>query len=194
MDINKKKQIRKSRCLGFNQVSKSDYSQWITHSLPINKPGLLQPVELLTMAFPMALPDWSNLAVLHTNALPARAHFYSYASEAAALTHDRYQSEYQSLNGTWKFHYAASPFGMLLTLSFWDTSERQLPSTRLTYHHRGRPLRTSHHGIMGRHRSTRYVAAPGVRPSALHQHQVPLPRHAAQRLVHQPDRLLLSRV
>ncbi|ELQ44673.1 beta-galactosidase [Pyricularia oryzae Y34] len=62
------------------------------------------------MAFPVALPDWSNLAVLHTNALPARAHFYSYASETAALTHDRHQSEYHSLNGTWKFHYAASPF------------------------------------------------------------------------------------
>lgn len=63
------------------------------------------------MAFPVALPDWSNLAVLHINALPARAHFYSYASETAALTHDRHQSEYHSLNGTWKFHYAASPFG-----------------------------------------------------------------------------------
>ncbi|OAL05325.1 putative beta-galactosidase [Phaeosphaeriaceae sp. SRC1lsM3a] len=62
------------------------------------------------MAFPRSLPDWNNLAVLHKNRLPPRAHFYSYASEDAALTFDRDQSEYQSLNGTWKFHHDASPF------------------------------------------------------------------------------------
>lgn len=60
--------------------------------------------------FPGFIPDWSNLAVLHTNTLPARAHFYSYATEEAALSFDREQSEFQSLNGTWKFHYDQSPF------------------------------------------------------------------------------------
>lgn len=62
------------------------------------------------MAFPGFLPDWSNLAVLHNNTLPARAHFYSYATEEAALSFDREQSQFQSLNGTWKFHYDDSPF------------------------------------------------------------------------------------
>lgn len=59
--------------------------------------------------FPGLLPDWSNLEVLHRNTLPARAHFYQYATEEAALTFDREQGEFHSLNGTWKFHYDASP-------------------------------------------------------------------------------------
>lgn len=83
------------------------------------------------MAFPVALPDWSNLAVLHTNALPARAHFYSYASETAALTHDRQQSEYHSLNGTWKFHYAASPFGKYQVVGNLMGWNRQAPAHHL---------------------------------------------------------------
>ncbi|TQN69330.1 Beta-galactosidase [Colletotrichum shisoi] len=36
--------------------------------------------------FPASLPDWTNLNVLHRNTLPPRAHFYSYASEEAALS------------------------------------------------------------------------------------------------------------
>ncbi|KAK1980196.1 beta-galactosidase/beta-glucuronidase [Colletotrichum cereale] len=60
--------------------------------------------------FPTSVPDWSNLNVLHRNTLPPRAHFYSYASEDAAMSFDREQSEFLSLNGTWKFHYDQSPF------------------------------------------------------------------------------------
>ncbi|PSN68879.1 hypothetical protein BS50DRAFT_490864 [Corynespora cassiicola Philippines] len=65
---------------------------------------------LANVAFPGVLPTWSNLGVLHNNTLPARAHFYSYSSETAALSFDRYQSDYHSLNGTWKFHYDPSPY------------------------------------------------------------------------------------
>lgn len=62
------------------------------------------------MSFPKARPDWNNLQILHKNTLPPRAHFYSYASEEKALTFDRDQSEYISLNGTWKFRHDASPY------------------------------------------------------------------------------------
>lgn len=71
------------------------------------------------MAFPGLIPDWSNLAVLHQNTLPARSHFYSYASQDAALTFDREQSEFHSLNGTWKFHYDHSPFDAPI----WETAD-----------------------------------------------------------------------
>lgn len=79
------------------------------------------------MGWPSALPDWSNLNVIHTNTLPARTHFYSYASEEAALSFDREQSQFQSLNGTWKFHYDATPFEAPIwetaNVSAWDDIE-----------------------------------------------------------------------
>lgn len=62
------------------------------------------------MSFPQAQPDWNNLQVIHKNTLPARAHFFPYSTEEKALSLDREQGEYKSLNGTWKFHHAASPF------------------------------------------------------------------------------------
>jgi beta-galactosidase len=62
------------------------------------------------MSFPSATPDWNNRHVLHRNTLPARAHFFSYTSENAALTLNREASEYRSLNGTWKFRHDSSPF------------------------------------------------------------------------------------
>ncbi|KAL0931305.1 beta-galactosidase/beta-glucuronidase [Colletotrichum truncatum] len=70
------------------------------------------------LGFPGALPDWTNLNVLHRNTLAPRAHFYSYASEEAALSFDRRQSEFLSLNGTWKFHYDQSPF----EAPIWETA------------------------------------------------------------------------
>ncbi|KAB8221470.1 glycosyl hydrolases family 2, TIM barrel domain-containing protein [Aspergillus novoparasiticus] len=66
--------------------------------------------SLATTGWPGALPDWSNLNVLHRNTLAPRAHFYLYPNEEAALTFDREESLFHSLNGTWKFHYDASPF------------------------------------------------------------------------------------
>ncbi|KAL2870175.1 glycosyl hydrolases family 2, TIM barrel domain-containing protein [Aspergillus lucknowensis] len=68
--------------------------------------------------WPGALPDWSNLNVLHRNTLEPRAHFYSYPDEDAALTFDREESFFHSLNGTWKFHYDASPYEAPL----WETA------------------------------------------------------------------------
>lgn len=68
--------------------------------------------------WPGFLPDWTNLNVLHRNTEPPRAHFYSYPNEEAALTFDREQSFFHSLNGTWKFHYDASPF----EAPIWDTA------------------------------------------------------------------------
>ena len=61
-------------------------------------------------SWPSSIPDWSNLDVLHRNTIPARAHFYTYANEDDALSFDREQSLFHSLNGTWKFHYDQSPF------------------------------------------------------------------------------------
>ena len=60
--------------------------------------------------FPNAQPDRSNLHVLHRNTLPTRAHFFIYPNEDQSLALDREQSEYHSLNGTWKFKRDASPF------------------------------------------------------------------------------------
>ena len=68
--------------------------------------------------FPGALPDWSNLNVLQRNTLPPRAHFYSYPDQESALSFNREQSLYHSLNGTWKFHYDPSPFDAPI----WETA------------------------------------------------------------------------
>lgn len=63
------------------------------------------------MHLPISTPDWNNLNVLQRNRLQARAHFFSYQSEEAALSFDRRQSKYyKSLNGIWKFHHDNSPF------------------------------------------------------------------------------------
>ncbi|KAL2783965.1 glycosyl hydrolases family 2, TIM barrel domain-containing protein [Aspergillus keveii] len=68
-------------------------------------------------------PDWNNLSVLQRNRLPARAHFYNYADERSALTLNRNNSSlYQSLNGSWKFHHALSPF----EAPEWATADPQL--------------------------------------------------------------------
>ncbi|KAJ3548312.1 hypothetical protein NM208_g1069 [Fusarium decemcellulare] len=67
-------------------------------------------MALSAAGFPGALPDWTNLNVLHRNNLPTRAHFYSYPDQDSALSFDREQSYFHSLNGTWKFHYDISPF------------------------------------------------------------------------------------
>ena len=62
------------------------------------------------MSFPASVPDWNNLKVLHRNTLTPRAHFHLYEDEKKALTFDRTQSQYKSLNGLWKFHHDTSPF------------------------------------------------------------------------------------
>ncbi|KAL5615788.1 hypothetical protein FOBRF1_004536 [Fusarium oxysporum] len=84
-------------------------------------------MDLSALGFPGAFPDWSNLNVLHRNTLPARAHFYSYPDQESALSFNRDQSYFHSLNGTWKFHYDNSPFDAPIwetaNTSSWDDIE-----------------------------------------------------------------------
>ncbi|KAH6680993.1 glycoside hydrolase family 2 protein [Halenospora varia] len=61
-------------------------------------------------SFPPSKPDWSNLSVLHRNTLPPRANFFNYSSKEDALSYDTTKSKVLSLNGTWKFDFAESPF------------------------------------------------------------------------------------
>ncbi|RDW75471.1 hypothetical protein BP6252_06613 [Coleophoma cylindrospora] len=63
-----------------------------------------------THTFPEALPDWSNLKVIHKNTLPPRATFFLYDTPADAITRDPSKSKTHSLSGKWKFSVAKSPF------------------------------------------------------------------------------------
>lgn len=63
-----------------------------------------------TNTFPEALPDWSNLKVIHKNTLPPRATFFLYDNATDALTRDPTKSKTHSLSGKWKFSVAKSPF------------------------------------------------------------------------------------
>jgi beta-galactosidase/beta-glucuronidase len=53
-------------------------------------------------------PDWENHQVLHRNRLPARARFAAYPDQASARAGVSSPWEL-SLNGMWRFHYAATP-------------------------------------------------------------------------------------
>lgn len=54
--------------------------------------------------------DWDNLAVLERNRTKSRSYFIPYSDRAGALSYDRGSSPwFKSLNGMWKFHYAAGP-------------------------------------------------------------------------------------
>ena len=53
-------------------------------------------------------PDWENHQLLHRNRLPARARFTAYPDKAAARSGASSPWEL-SLNGMWRFHYAATP-------------------------------------------------------------------------------------
>jgi beta-galactosidase len=95
-----------------------------SHPYSLRDSPAMEIISAAAAGFPSALPDWSNLQVLHRNTLPPRAHFHPYPNEDAALTFDRENSFFQSLNGTWKFHYDPSPFNAPLwetaNLSSWD--------------------------------------------------------------------------
>lgn len=60
--------------------------------------------------FPPALPDWSNVEVLHRNTLPPRTSFHIYDDVEDARTRDVSKSKTLSLSGTWKFNLVKSPF------------------------------------------------------------------------------------
>jgi beta-galactosidase/evolved beta-galactosidase subunit alpha len=54
--------------------------------------------------------DWENPQLTHRNRLPSRAYAFPYPDEATALRYDfSLSSRVMSLNGLWKFNYAASP-------------------------------------------------------------------------------------
>lgn len=56
--------------------------------------------------YPHSDNDWENFDVLHINRLPSAATFMGYPTKELALKGDKSQSPfYQSLNGTWKFHF-----------------------------------------------------------------------------------------
>ncbi|MDD4646464.1 MAG: glycoside hydrolase family 2 TIM barrel-domain containing protein, partial [Bacteroidales bacterium] len=63
------------------------------------------------VAFPEKLPhDWENPAVSNINKEPARASYFSYGTENAALAGNHEGSEFfRSLNGKWSFHFSKSP-------------------------------------------------------------------------------------
>ncbi|BES62988.1 glycoside hydrolase family 2 TIM barrel-domain containing protein [Dysgonomonas capnocytophagoides] len=71
---------------------------------------ILQTVLANTVFAQINKPDWENLSVLEINREPARAYFIPFATEQQALSGDINQSPYfQSLNGSWKFHWVARP-------------------------------------------------------------------------------------
>lgn len=53
--------------------------------------------------------EWENQRVNQINREPIHAHFVPYASERAALQKDATLERRESLNGTWKFHFAKNP-------------------------------------------------------------------------------------
>ena len=59
---------------------------------------------------PKSRPDWSNIQVIHRNALAPRSYFFLYDNEADALTRDVSKARAKCLSGTWKFQLSKSPF------------------------------------------------------------------------------------
>lgn len=56
------------------------------------------------------LKEWENPEIVSSNKLPARATSISFESEEKALQYERMNSDrYKSLNGKWKFFFAATP-------------------------------------------------------------------------------------
>lgn len=53
--------------------------------------------------------EWENQRINQINREPIHAHFVPYASERAALQKDATLERRESLNGTWKFHFAVNP-------------------------------------------------------------------------------------
>jgi len=57
-------------------------------------------------------PDWENPQVIGINKLPARATFYTHPDAESALSESRETSPwFQSLDGTWDFHWRPTPDG-----------------------------------------------------------------------------------
>lgn len=66
----------------------------------------------LASPWAQAAVDWENEQVLHRNRLPARATFWPMGSTEEAIAGDRAASPWvQSLDGQWRFQWAAEPSG-----------------------------------------------------------------------------------
>jgi beta-galactosidase len=93
---------------GYIQINLRTSNRISVHGsiLPVNKNGLLAENH----THPKEVPDWSNLGVIHKNALPPRASFFIYDNYTDALTRDPLRSKTLSLSGTWKFSLFKSPF------------------------------------------------------------------------------------
>ncbi len=58
----------------------------------------------------VAQPNWSNPKVLQINTVTPNATLFSYPSLTTAVSYDAStSSHYQSLNGSWKFHWSSTP-------------------------------------------------------------------------------------
>jgi len=54
--------------------------------------------------------EWENQRIFQINREPPRSHFFPFETEQLAIEKDRHKSSFfQSLNGSWKFHYAPNP-------------------------------------------------------------------------------------
>ncbi|MCP4310527.1 MAG: DUF4981 domain-containing protein [Bacteroidetes bacterium] len=71
---------------------------------------LLLASALIPDAFSQALPEWQDPEVVQVNREEAHATRFSYELEEIALSGDMHRSvNFQSLNGTWKFHWSPNP-------------------------------------------------------------------------------------
>jgi len=82
--------------------------QPIASVVPVRIQGNLSASK--TKSFPVKLPDWSNLEIIHRNTLSPRASFFVYDSVEDALTRNVSKSKALCLSGTWKFNLSKSPF------------------------------------------------------------------------------------
>ena len=81
---------------------------------------LLVSTAVCSYAENLSEGPWYNLYVNGINRLPARATSYSYQSADDALACDRDASRIESLNGTWKFMFAADT--KEAPLEFWQAN------------------------------------------------------------------------
>ena len=103
----------------------------------MKNPIIIGAILLLLILFMTIMNDakedtvekyWEDPSVFQVNRLPARAHYFPFESKSLARGNDRSKSNYfQSLNGTWKFHFSPNPelrpkgfFQTDFTVDHWD--------------------------------------------------------------------------
>jgi len=72
--------------------------------------SLVIGLALMGVACSQKLPEWQDPEVVQLNREEAHSTRFSYESEELALAGDKQlSSNFQSLNGTWKFNWAPNP-------------------------------------------------------------------------------------